>query len=154
MINNRCKTFKVFKALMKQALWRHDLTSVEDTSQPEQVCNVSMLIYNPDWLDIWNPLSYRSFCKNLNVIPVNCVMKYLVMQQIWKDILECRGFMSMSKTSVMLVTYAAGLARVNLAWGFSCVPTGDFCGIEMAVRKWQEPPHTHTHIDIYIYIYI
>ena len=65
----------------------------------------------------------------------------------------------MPKTGLLLVIYVAGLGRVNLAWGETCVQTDALCEIEELAFLCKNVTVTLSlslciYIYIYIYIYI
>ena len=93
-------------------------------------------------------LLLRSFRSNLQAIRVISVIKYVALKQVGEAIWECTVLMSMSKRVILLITCAAELTMLNLAWSITCSSTSAFCSIvEMAFC-------IEVAVTIYIYICI
>ena len=73
---------------------------------------------------------HRSFHSNLQTTRIVSVIPCVGLQQFWEAIWECTGAFSTTETVILLVTYVAVLARMNLACGVTCTPTGTFSGFE------------------------
>ena len=105
-----------------------DLTSVQcsqilfslnmfATSAVGSVCPkpVMQVIWDLMTVNSCRLILYRSLLSNQQIISVNSVTKYVDLKQVWESIWDCTGQMSIPKTGFLLVTYAAGFARVELA---------------------------------------
>ena len=126
VINGGCKPFQTHRSehsILKQTLCKQEIFSISSV-----ICLLPNLLVI---CDLFRANNYNLF----NTGPSTATSWQIVhffQQSIWANnrFLKPYEIACRQCQQQRFVIYEIGFARMNLAWGYTCIPQGTFCGID------------------------